>query len=445
MAQVHTPSQGIVRFDSFEVNLRAGELRKQGAKVKLQEQPFQILCILLECSGELVTRESLRERIWPSDTFVDFDHGLNNGIKRLREALCDSAETPRYIETLPKRGYRFIGEVHPVNGSKDIPAKAATEESAAQKRSSGRLGRLAMISGGALLLVSLLAIVLSNSSLWDRLTGKADARRIGSLAVLPLQNLSNDPDQEYFADGMTDALITDLAQTRSLKVISRTSVMPYKKTQKNLSQIARELRVDGLVEGTVQRAGSRVRVTAQLIHVPSDRHLWARSYEGELRDVLALEDSLATSIAQEIRAQLTTTDQRAALKRTTNLNALEAYLQGQYHHEGIADGLLGVNGKLPEYEQQLDNAIAYFQTAVREDPNYASAYLAMAEIWAQAKSSMGGSPRAQLRGCREGQSRSREGPGTRSLPSGSACASRLVCFHDRLGLADCRKRVQEGH
>src|SRR5438552_13068412 len=235
------PSRGAVRFGVFEVDLRAGELRKQGVKIKLQEQPFHLLQMLLEHPGEIVTREELRGRIWPADTFVDFDQGLNNAIKRLRESLSDSPENPRFIETIPRHGYRFIANLGVTPG------------------------------------------------------------QIKSLAVLPLENLSRDPEQEYFAEGLTEALITTLAKIGELRVISRTSAMQYKGVHKPLREIAQELDVDAIVEGTVLRVGRRVRITAQLIDAPKETHLWAESYERDLRDVLTLQSEVAKAIAREVR------------------------------------------------------------------------------------------------------------------------------------------------
>src|SRR5437667_10505342 len=216
-----------VRFGAFELDQDAGELRKQGTRMKLQEQPLQMLQVLLQRPGEVVTREELQQKIWPSDTFVDFDHGINNAIKRLREALGDAAETPNYIETLPRRGYRFIGKI------------------------------------------------------------EHEKPKFRSLAVLPLENLSHDPEQEYFAEGLTEALITTLAKIGELRVVSRTSAMKYKGVRsKSVPEIARELGVDRIVEGTVLRSGDRVRISAQLIDASSDTHIWAESYERNLRDEL---------------------------------------------------------------------------------------------------------------------------------------------------------------
>jgi len=231
-----------ISFGDFELDPRAGELCKEGAKVKLQEQPLHLLQMLLEHPGEIVTRDELQKAIWRADTFVDFDQGLNNAVKRLREGLDDSAEAPRFIETIPRRGYRFIGKI----------------------------------------------------------TEKA-AERVHSLAVLPLENLSRDPEQEYFAEGMTEALITTLAKIGGWRVISRTSAMQYKGVHKPLREIALELDVDTIVEGTVLRVGRRVRITAQLIDAHNEAHLWADSYERDLRDVLSLQSEIARSIAEEIR------------------------------------------------------------------------------------------------------------------------------------------------
>src|SRR2546425_1742153 len=301
------PSRGIIRFGAFELDFRASELRKQGTKIRLQEQPFQILQMLLRCPGEVVTREELQQKIWPSDTFVDFDHGLYNAIKRLREALGDSAETPRFVETLSRRGYRFIGKI------------------------------------------------------------ECDAPRVRSLAVLPLENLSDAPQQEYFAEGLTDALITTLAKIGELRVVSRTSAMLYKGIRKPLREIARELEVDAIVEGTVLRAGRRVRITAQLIDAPKEMHLWAESYERDLRDVLALQAEGAQAIAREIRVKLTPVDQaRFAEVRAVDPDAYEAYLRGRYHwNRRNAEGL----GK----------AIQYFQQTIAEDGTYAAAYSGLAD------------------------------------------------------------------
>jgi TolB-like protein/DNA-binding winged helix-turn-helix (wHTH) protein/Tfp pilus assembly protein PilF len=368
-------SQAIVRFGDFEADLRSGELHKRGIRVKLQVQPFQVLQILLERAGEMVTREEIQNRIWPSDTFVDFDQGLNNAVKKLREALGDNAEKPRFIETLSKRGYRFIGTVQngaAVAAPHEAPLVVTQAETTAQEpHRRGSLWGLAL--GVAVVAALVLVIGLNTGGVRDRLFGKSTAPRIQSLAVLPLQNLSNDPAQEYFSDGMTDSLITDLAQIGSLKVISRTSSMQYKQTKKSLPEIARELNVDGIVEGTVQRSGDRVRITAQLIQGTTDKHLWANSYERNLSDVLALERDLTQEIAREIQGQVKTpSTEPVAPLRPVDLNVLEAYLQGNYLLSRMGHGA---------GDELTMKAAEYFQQAIDADPSFAPAYLGKARAY----------------------------------------------------------------
>ena len=362
--QSHVP----VRFGIFELDSESGELLKQGLKVRLQEQPFQVLRILLEHPGKVVTREELQRRIWHADTFVDFDRGLYNAIKKLREALGDDAQKPLFIETLSKRGYRFIGPVQ--NGTKATALQEAiapttlTETGAQETHRKGFAWVLAL--GTALVVALILVLGLNAGGIRDRLLGRSASPRIQSLAVLPLQNLSGDPAQEYFSDGMSDALITGLSQIGSLKVISRTSSMRYKKTDKSLPEIARELNVDGIVEGTVQRFGDRVRITAQLIHGPSDRHIWADSYERDTRDAFALERDLTLEIARKIQAQLKTPNQaRLAQTRPVNAKALDAYLQGNYYLNRFT-------------EEDTRKAQEYLQQAIDADATFAAAYAGMA-------------------------------------------------------------------
>jgi TolB-like protein/DNA-binding winged helix-turn-helix (wHTH) protein len=292
-----------LRFDAFELDIRAGELRKGGAKLRLQGQPLQMLAILLQHAGDLVTREELREQIWPADTFVDFDHSLHNSIARLRDVLGDSAQRPRYIETLPRRGYRFIGTLERVEVEETEPSPPVEIESVAPVAASAAKGRMAMLSLALMLLASIATAFWLVRPVSPRSSAGEDLQ-LHSIAVLPLDNLSGDPSEEYFADGMTDELITDLAKLNSLRVISRTSVMRYKGTKKGLPEIARELDVDAVIEGSVVRAGKRVRITAQLLHAPTDRHLWAETYERDLSDILKLQNEVAQAIAQEVRAQV---------------------------------------------------------------------------------------------------------------------------------------------
>jgi TolB-like protein/DNA-binding winged helix-turn-helix (wHTH) protein len=303
MAAPVRPTQAI-RFGDFEADLQAGQLRKHGVRIKLQEQPFQILAMMLERPRGVVTREELRQRLWPADTFVDFDHGLNNAINRLREALNDSADAPRFIETLPRRGYRFIGEVEskPVSGSQPGTARelaaALPQESAGRHSPSPR--RIAWVAsvGAGLVLAAGLAWGLVAGRPWPFRSNAA--MKIHSVAVLPLDNLSGDLSQEYFADEITDALTTSLAEMRGIRVISRTSAMHYKRTKKLLPEIAKELGVDAVVEGSASRAGGVVHVNAQLIYVPGDSHIWAHSYEGASSGLAAIESEIANDIARKI-------------------------------------------------------------------------------------------------------------------------------------------------
>lgn len=356
----------VLKFGVFEVDLEAGELRKSGLRLRLAGYPFQVLRLLLEHPLEIVTREELQKRIWPQGTYIDCDLALKKAVNRLREVLGDSAESPRFIETIPRRGYRFITPVNR-NGVSD-----ATPEVQARidpwPRRAVQIGFLALLAVTALV-IAVLGAMRSDS--WRHLFAKTVAPQIRSIAVLPLQNLSIDPEQEYFSDGMTDALITNLAQIGSLKVISRTSSMKYKKTEKALPEIARELNVDGIVEGTVQRSGDHVRITAQLIHGPSDTHLWANSYERELRDVFTLERDIAGDIVNQVRVQITRQDKSSVSQpRPLNLNSLDLYLQGKYH---LNKAFLGPR------DGELRRAGELFQRAIDADPAFAFAYIGLAE------------------------------------------------------------------
>jgi len=391
MEEVRPTTANPVRFGMFEVDLQACEVRKRGIKIKLQDQPFQILRILLEHAGEVVPREIIQKRIWPADTFVDFDHGLYNAIKRLRVALGDTAETPCYIETLPKHGYRFVGSLYDHQKRDPSEPKENVAVPAAARFRSGRF----VLAVTAVLAAAAAALALDVWGIRSRFFPVTSSSAIHSLAVLPLQNLSGDPNQEYFADGMTDALITDLAQIGALKVISRTSTARYKKTDKSLPEIARELNVDGIVEGTVQRSGERVRITAQLIHAPTDKHLWASSYERDMRDVLSMEREIAEGIATEIRAKLTPAEQtRLAEARPVDLGAFEAYLQGNYH-VSLAQGMEYHNGQQARIRSELGVARDFFDMARSKDPNYAPAYLGLARIWTEVPLAEGGPQKAR--------------------------------------------------
>jgi TolB-like protein/DNA-binding winged helix-turn-helix (wHTH) protein len=364
-----TSSARILRFDSFELDLRAHELRKSGVRLRLQGQPIQLLAILLQSHGSLVTREELRAQLWPSDTFVDFDHSLNNAILRIREVLGDSAGTPRYIETLPRRGYRFIGHVEEVVTETHEPLQQPVPPVASP--APVRAVRLRRILTPSILLPSLL-ILAAVGVLWlFPLLHRASAAPIHSIAVLPFENLSADASQNYLADGMTDQLITDLAQVGSLRVISRTSVMHYRNTKKTLPEIARELNVDSIVEGSITRLGDHVRVTAQLLRANTDEHIWADSYDRNAGDILRLQSDVAQAIAQRVRADLT--PQQIAHLRfapTVDSAAYEDYLRGRYLFTNYY-----FSGP------QMKTAQSYFQESIRKDPNFAPSYAGLADSY----------------------------------------------------------------
>jgi TolB-like protein/DNA-binding winged helix-turn-helix (wHTH) protein/Flp pilus assembly protein TadD len=357
------PTACVIRFDSFELDIRAGELRKRGIKLRLHGQPLQVLAALLKRPGDLVTREELRAEIWTADTFVDFDHSLHNAIARLREVLGDSAETPRYIETLPRRGYRFIAPVEEVQAPR-IGGENANKTGHVVAVALQPKRRRALV----LTLISCGAIGLAGWAAWQHSYAKSTVTPIRSIAVLPMQNLSADAAQEYFADGMTDQLITELAKVGALRVTSRTSVMRYKGTKKALPDIARELNVDAIVEGSVIRSGQRVRVTAQLLQAPTDRHLWAETYDRDVGDILRLQSEVADAIAQQVRAQLTPMQQSQA--HTVNPGAYDAYLKGRLYF---------VN----EFTKpdSLKKAQAYFEESIQKDPGFALAYAGLADTY----------------------------------------------------------------
>jgi TolB-like protein/DNA-binding winged helix-turn-helix (wHTH) protein/Tfp pilus assembly protein PilF len=382
----------IFRFGIFEVDLKASELRKQGLRLRLPEQPFQVLSVLLERPGEVITRDELRARLWPGDTFVDFDHGLNNAVMKLREVLGDSSENPRFVETIPRRGYRFIAPVeesllsqqlavsHPVHSDSEVSVGAGTGTTSSKRNGTStqlsqslRPRKIVSLRSSTLWVTAAVTFMLALASIlyfvgrWEK---AVSAQRSASLVVLPLENLSGDKEQDYFADGMTDELIANLAKIRSLRVISRSTAMAYKGTRKPLSEIARELNVDAVVEGTVLRVGSQVRITAELVQVSTDRHLWADTYESQIGDVLALQNRVSSAIVNEIRINLTPEDrERLAKTPAVAPDAYESYLKGRYYWNKRTD-------------ENLTKAIGYFEDATRKDPGYALAYAGLSDCYA---------------------------------------------------------------
>ena len=432
MNRVQNPR--VVRFGPFEADLYTRELRKHGLKLKLQGQPFQVLAMLLDRPGDLVTREEIRSRLWPQDTFIDFDNGLNAAVRRVREALNDNAETPRFVETLPRRGYRFIAPVEKLSIQKTVQSEAGlvtnqtlaingatetgaspfekgalpnvvdhgpevdsrgkpvaqpaaavvepevssplpsqpspsssqqplvlqrAEEAHAPRRLNVLLAAIVMLAVGAAAIVA-----------YQIASKKPKQPAIRSLAVLPLQNLSGDPAQQYLADGITEELIGRLSGIRDLRVISRTSVMRFKNTQLSVPEIARILGVEAVVEGSVMREGSRIRVHAQLIRAASDEHFWSESYDRELRDVLAMNADVAQAVARKVEVTITGEEaQRLAAVREVSPEVYENYLKGKF-------ALDKANSK-----SNVEESIAYFNEAIRKDPTYAPSYLGLANAY----------------------------------------------------------------
>lgn len=345
--------------------------------MRLSGQAFSLLAILVERRGEIVTREELKERLWPSGTFVGFDDSLNTIVNKLRAVLDDEATNPRFIETIPRRGYRFIAPVEELaeaggaaespSGARPEHSRQATENIPGGAVSAFRRSRIAMLLSFAALL-----LLAAGGYAWFRAHEKvatAAAPPIRSLAVLPFANFSPDPGQDYLADGMTDELITDLAQIGSLRVVSRTSVSRYKGTREPVGQIRKDLGVDAVVEGSVVRSGDTVRVNAQLIETSDDRHLWAQSFTREEKDIVALQDDVAQAVAERVEAAVLP-EVRARLARAQPVNAVayEAYLHG-------------VSRLVHHSDADLLKSLAYFKQAAAVDPAMAGAYAGEAEAY----------------------------------------------------------------
>ena len=364
---------GDFRVGSWLVQPSLNSISQNGTSDRVERKVMEVLVCLAEHSGEAVPKEKLLQTVWP-DTFVS-DDVLKRSVSELRRVFEDDAHESRIIQTIPKRGYRLVAPVELVNGSdRLVPASEPIESRTEIKRGPRKLWIASFAAVGGLLFFGVL-IALNVAGVRDRISSRSAAPSIHSLAVLPLASLSSEPAQEYFADGVTDALITDLAHISALRVVSRTTAMQYKKTNKPLPQIARELHVDGIVEGTVQRSGERVRITAQLIYGPGDQHLWAQSFERDVKDMLALQSDVAGVIADEIQVRVTPEEQ-AKLKsvRPVNPKALDAYVEARFH--------LDQAGKLEYYKdkqeiqkEEFRKAISYLDKAVKEDPRYIPPYV----------------------------------------------------------------------
>jgi TolB-like protein/DNA-binding winged helix-turn-helix (wHTH) protein/Tfp pilus assembly protein PilF len=332
------------------------QLSVAGRQARLERQPMELLILFVQRKGHLVTREDIVQKLWGKDVFVDVDGSINSAVGKIRAALRDDPERPRYLETVIGKGYRFIGEIEVAGANPGtIEPPGAVAEAAPSPVAPRRRRHIMIVCG--------LVVILIAAAAWSWFRWRAQSgpqvSQIHSIAVLPLVNLSGDPAQEYFADGMTDELITEMAQVGSLRVISRTSAMHYKATTKTTPEIAKELNVDAVLEGSVARSGGRVRITAQLIEARADKHLWASSYEAEPKDVLGMQAAVARDVVKQIRLRLTTQEQeRLSRSRPVNPEAYEAYLKGLYFWN-------------KRDKTGLEKAIEYFNQAIAIDPNYA--------------------------------------------------------------------------
>jgi TolB-like protein/DNA-binding winged helix-turn-helix (wHTH) protein len=403
-----------LRFGDFLLDPKAGELRKAGHRIKLQPQPFKVLSILASRPGEAVTREEIQQQVWGSETFVDFERGLNVCVQQIRAALGDDPDTPRFLETLPKRGYRFLASVERVEGTDtaaqsisfaqgadgaSIAVASAVSRRSAARRSVGRKALIVFAVAGALTL----ALYFGGARSW--ILARRAAGPIGSIAILPFDNYSGDPEQQYFTDGMTEALTAEMGKIHGLRVPSRTSVMLYKREKKPLQQIARELNVDALVEGSVMRSGDRVGVTVQLLDGARDQHLWGESYERDSSDVITLEHDLARTIAEKLKLNLSAGDQlRLNSPGKVNPEAYAAYLHGRFYWS-------------KRTIEDFHKSIEYYEQAIAQDPNYAPAYAGLADVYAL----LGSSPNDAL-------------PPNEAMPKAKAAARKALQLDD--GLAE---------
>lgn len=362
-----------LRFGPFELKLKSEELYRDGVPVKLPPQPFKVLALLTINAGQLVTREELRQEIWGAETFVDFDKGLNFCIKQIREALGDNAQSPEYIETLPRRGYRFIApveilgaaivgsaEIFPTEQQAESPISVPTNTTGWLRRNQWRA------------IVIALAVLLpwAGYGLWRSFpsqTGPVDEKIM--LAVLPFENLNADAAQDYFSDGLTEEMITQLGRLRPerLGVIARTTALTYKKTKKDIRQIARELGVKYVLEGSVRREAGRVRITTQLIQVSDQTHLWAETFDRSQRDMLQIQSEVASRVARSLALELLSASPANSLAgKTSQPEAYDAYLKGRY---------LIIKDTLEDFER----SVPFFERAIAKDPNFAPAYVGLVE------------------------------------------------------------------
>ena len=362
----------VYRFGDFSLHCGKFELCRKGRRLKLERKPLDLLILMVRKHGQVVTREEIVQCLWDREVFVDVEHGINTAIRKIRQTLGDRSDLPTYVQTVSGTGYRFIATVTAVEPDDIQPTQSSDssiasppsplEISSAPPIKSAGPNRRSFLLVSALLafvLGAILTLTLGPHPLAARFLHRDSHAAIGSIAVLPLQNLSGDPGQEYFAAGMTDELITELARIPNVRVVSRTSVMANKGTGGSLPDIARQLGVDAIIEGSIVRSGGRIRITAQLIDGRTDHHLWAQSFEGSVSDVLSLQDSVARQIAAQASVVLAPPSPRAPVIPAAH----DAYLRGRYFF----------------HKQDFAHSLDSFQQAIALDPNYASAYSGYAD------------------------------------------------------------------
>jgi TolB-like protein/DNA-binding winged helix-turn-helix (wHTH) protein/Tfp pilus assembly protein PilF len=367
-------SGNVVRFGAFELNLKSGEARKHGIRVKLPGQPFQILVMLVSRPGEVVTQEQIRNRLWPNGTFVEFEDSVHTAIKKLRQALGDSADHPTYIETLPRIGYRFIAPVDRPSAAEAVPSQPEADAISGSPRYVS-VAKQPLRRGAIILLVTVLGLVAASGVYFQWFRNRVQAQRPVhrfTLAVLPFENLTGNASQEFFSDGLTEEMISQLSRTdpQRFGVIGRTSVMYYKNNPKPLDQIGRELGAEYVLEGSVRDDSARVRIAAQLVRTRDQTNLWSRQYDRDLKDLLSLQAEIAQEVADEVELTLGENRARVASRlpapTPVSNDAYNLYLQGRYFwNERTASG--------------LRQAAECFQEAVDKDPNYARAYAGLAD------------------------------------------------------------------
>ena len=379
------------RFGVFQLDLASGELYKHGIRIKLQDQPFRVLAVLLEKPGSLVTREELRNRLWDHDTYVDFDHSLNISINKLRDVLGDSAANPRFVETLPRRGYRFVAPVSaedvvapapqvaasamsvpstnsPGTGSPVLDPESAREIRAEIAQSNRRAGRTRVFGIIALACIAVAFIFIVGPRIKN---GPSRGQGRIMLAVLPFENLTGDNGQDYFVAGLNDEMIAQLGRLHPSKlgVIARSSVAGYATARKPVAEIGRDLNVEYLLEGAVRRMGDRFRITAELVQVKDQTQLWTETYEYDLKDLLRLQEDVASHVSQSLTVEFLPEAKEDLRKfSTANADAYEAYLKGRYLWK-------------QETRASMDEAIVQFNRAIALDPGYAPAYVGLADTY----------------------------------------------------------------